>query len=296
MRIGLATFGPAQFAALHQVCTEAGHNPVVYVHCRSIKPRTPTEPRAAATAARIVEALPAGMDLLIPGTAGALAEALAGYQLDLLVGYGFSWRLPSTVLSTPRLGVINVHPSLLPRYRGPAPLLWAIRNGDTEIGLTIHRMDESFDTGRIIVQAGGVPLDDDVTAPRLWTRIEPVLRHLLAAALSLVAAGEPGRPQDGTGVSHAGFMEPEFSTVDWLSTARQVHNQVRVFRYMATGHGPVAQVDGRRLELLRTRLGPGPGVRVECCPARSHDGRRADADGDCGRIGHQGRARRGGRG
>jgi methionyl-tRNA formyltransferase len=115
------------------------------------------------------------MDLLLPGTAEGLADALGGYRLDLLVVYGFNWKLPASVLRSPRSGVINVHSSLLPRYRGPAPVLWAIRNGDAEIGLTVHRMDEQFDTGPILAQRGGIALEEDVTPQLLWQRVRPVL-------------------------------------------------------------------------------------------------------------------------
>lgn len=156
MRVALATFGTEEFAALHASCVAAGHEPVAYVYCRSMKPKSRTDTHAAAVAGRLLEALPPGMDLLLPGTAEGLADALGGYRLDLLVVYGFNWRLPAAVLRTPRSGVINIHSSLLPKYRGPAPVLWAIRNGDAEIGLTVHRMDEQFDTGPILAQRGGI--------------------------------------------------------------------------------------------------------------------------------------------
>jgi methionyl-tRNA formyltransferase len=229
-----------------------------------MRPKDRVDARAAAAIGRIVEVLPAGMDLLLPGTADGLADMLAGYRLDLLVVYGFNWKLPAAVLRTPRSGVINIHSSLLPRYRGPAPVLWAIRNGDAEIGLTVHRMDEQFDTGPILAQRGGIPLEEDVTPQRLWPVIRPVLGDVLAVALHRVANGVPGVPQDDTGASYAGFMEPEFSVVDWSRTATQVHNQVRMFGFMGPGHAPLAKVGDRWLKLLRTRLIPADGIRVEC--------------------------------
>lgn len=264
MRVALATFGPDEFETLHAACISAGHEPVAYVHCRSMKPRSPTDARAAEVVGRLTEALPAGMDLLLPGTAEGLADALAGYRLDLLVVYGFNWKLPAAVLRTPSAGVINIHSSLLPKYRGPAPVLWAIRNGDAEIGLTVHRMDERFDTGPILAQQGGIPLDDDVTPQGLWQRIRPVLGEVLGTALDLVAQGEPGVAQVDADASHAGFMEPEFSVVDRSRTAAQVHNQVRMFRFMGPRHAPVAEVGDRWLKVLRTRLEPAVGIRLEC--------------------------------
>lgn len=229
-----------------------------------MKPRSRTDARAAEVVGRLAEALPAGMDLLLPGTAEGLADALAGYRLDLLVVYGFNWKLPAAVLGTPRAGVINIHSSLLPKYRGPAPVLWAIRNGDAEIGLTVHRMDERFDAGPILAQQGGIPLDDDVTPQGLWQRIRPVLGEVLGTALDLVAQGAPGVAQVDADASQAGFMEPEFSVVDRSRTAAQVHNQVRMFRFMGPRHAPVAEVGGRWLKVLRTRLEPAEGIRLEC--------------------------------
>ena len=102
MRVGLATFGTDEFAVLHATCVAAGHDPVAYVYCRPMKPKGRTAARTAAVAGRPAEALPAGMDLLLPGTAEGLADALAGYRLDLLVVYGFNWRPPAAVLRTPR--------------------------------------------------------------------------------------------------------------------------------------------------------------------------------------------------
>ncbi|MFG1608585.1 methionyl-tRNA formyltransferase [Actinoplanes sp. NPDC049265] len=267
MRVALATFGEEEFSALHAACVDAGHVPVAYVHCRSMKPNSRTDAHAAAATGRIVGALPPGMDLVVPGSAEGLAAALAGYKLDLLVVYGFNWKLPASVLDTPKFGVINIHSSLLPRYRGPAPVLWAIRNGDPEIGLTIHRMNERFNAGPILTQRGGIPLDEDVTPERLWTRIRPVLSDLLTAALGLVASQSPGMPQDDSESSAAGFIEPEFSVVDWSRSAREVHDQVRMFAFMGRKDAPVAQIGGQRLTVLRTRLEPPGGIRVDCADA-----------------------------
>ncbi|BCJ54234.1 hypothetical protein Asp14428_57090 [Actinoplanes sp. NBRC 14428] len=267
MRVALATFGVQEFAALHAACREAGHVPVAYVYCRSMKPNSEPDAQAAATAGQLVEALPPGMDLLLPGSPEGLAGALAGYRLDLMVVYGFNWKLPASVLGVPRYGVVNIHTSLLPRYRGPAPVLWAIRNGDPEIGVTIHRMDERFDTGPILAQRGGIPLDEDVTPQRLWPLVRPVIRELLWVALERVASQDPGLPQDDTDASWAGFIEPGFSVVDWSRSAREIHNQVRMFAFMGRDHAPVARVGEQWLAVLRTRLRPGDGLRVECADA-----------------------------
>jgi len=264
MRIGLVSFGVAEFAALHETCVEAGHAPVFYAYSRSMRPGTATDEGAADVTGRITAALPAGTDLLLPGTSEGLGAALHGYALDLLVCYGFSWRLPRSVLGIPRYGVVNVHCSMLPKYRGPAPVLWAIRNGDPYLGVTIHRMNEEFDAGPILVQQDGIPIPDDVTPENLWTGLSPVLRGLLAAALHRAPDPSAGEPQATDGVSHAGLMEPEFSVVDTAKTAREVHNQVRTFRFMGPHLGPVATVGGRPLKVLGTSLTPTDGPRIDC--------------------------------
>jgi methionyl-tRNA formyltransferase len=264
MRIGLISFGVAEFAALRETCVEAGHGPVVYAYSRSIRPGTATDEGAAGVVGRITAALPAGTDLLLPGSSEGLGAALRGYDLDLLVCYGFSWRLPRSVLRIPRYGVVNVHCSMLPQYRGPAPVLWAIRNGDPSLGVTVHRMNEEFDAGPVLAQLDGIPIPDDVTPESLWTGLSPVLRNLLAVALDRAPDPLAGEPQAADGVSHAGLMEPEFSVVDITKTAREVHNQVRTFRFMGPRRGPVATVGGRSLKVLGTSLTPADGPRLDC--------------------------------
>ena len=89
----------------------------------------------------LVRAAPDGLDVVIPAARDRMAPLLRGYDPDLLLCLGFPWKIPPDALEVPRLGAVNGHPSLLPDYRGPSPVAWAIRNGETEIGYTFHRMD-----------------------------------------------------------------------------------------------------------------------------------------------------------
>lgn len=264
MRVALISFGAEEFSILQETCVASGHRPVAYAFSRSMRPRSPLDDGAVDAIGQIIGSMPLEMDLLLPGSAEGLGQAFAGYRLDLAVVYGFSWKIPPAVLGMPRFGVINIHSSLLPKYRGPAPVLWAIRNGDPEIGFTVHRMDEDFDTGPILAQQGGIPLDDDVTHECLRSRAAPMIRDLLTTALEKVARNDPGRPQEDSGASYAGLLEPEFFTVDWSSPAADIHHQVRTFRFMGASRGPVARVGDRWLKVLRTRLTEGDGLRVEC--------------------------------
>lgn len=259
------SYGAEGFANLHGPCVEAGHVPVAYVYAGSRKPGGVSGADVQGAVGRILEGMPAGVDLLLPRTVDGLARCLAGYEADVAVCDGFPWRVPVAALRVPRLGMLNVHPSLLPRHRGPMPIHWAVRLGDAETGVTIHRMDESFDTGRIVAARGGIRLEDDLDGDRLFEQVQAVTRELLPTALELVADGFPGQPQDEAEASYEPVMGPETAVIDWSSTVREVHNLVRAYRFgLFPVPGPLALVEGGWVSVLRTRTDAGPGVRMEC--------------------------------
>lgn len=262
--VGIASFAPEEFALLHEACENVGYRPVLYLHTRSLRPNKPADDSAPETVAGLIGAIPPGVGLALPGMSVELAPLFTAYRLDLLVVYGFNWRIPRDARNAMPLGALNIHTSLLPRYRGPAPVLWAIRNGDAETGVTVHRMDDGFDTGPILAQVGGVRIEDEVNPDGLAELLRPAIGTALALALERVQRGEPGEPQSEQGASYAGFLEPEFRTVDWARTARQVHDQVRVYRYIGTPNAPVGVVDGQRVVIRRTSLTPNARTRVEC--------------------------------
>jgi methionyl-tRNA formyltransferase len=265
VRIVLIADRDTVFHALHATCARAGHTVAAYVHARSSKPGGALAVNAEKRITRILRSIPPGTDLLLPGSATGLADSLPGYRPDLIVAFGLMWRLPVSVLHVPRLGAVNVHASLLPRYRGPIPVHWAVRNGDPECGVTVHRMAETFDTGNIMAQRGGIALADDPSFTAITAEIVSVAQELLVTTLSRLAAGEQGEPQDERSGSYGGWMEPEFSMVDWSKTAREIHNQVRTFRYgMDTGRGPLAEVNGAWIRVLRTSVTQASGTRMEC--------------------------------
>lgn len=156
----------------------------------------PADPDILEAAQAIVADLPAGMDLLLPGKTGSVAPMLADYRPDLLLVFGFNGRLPTEVLMLPQLGAVNIHPSALPRYRGPSPVLHAVRNGDPSIGITVHTMSETIDAGPVPVQADGIPLAEEATHQDVWELTRTAVPGLLASTLDRLAAGNTGVPQD----------------------------------------------------------------------------------------------------
>jgi methionyl-tRNA formyltransferase len=264
LRIVVASHSAEGFGLIRSVCAEAGHTTAAYVFGRTRRPGQVTPRGARDAVSRILDTIPPGMDLLLPGGADGVTRALREYQPDLVVCHGFPWRIPASALRIPRLGIMNIHPSLLPKYRGPLPVAWAIRNGDSELGVTLHWMDENFDSGRIIVQRGGIPLDDEIAPDRLFGRIRAAIRDLLPVALERAAAGFSGEPQNEADASYAGWMEPAFSRIDWSRGALEIHNQVRAARFLPDADGPVAFLDGAWVKIFRTRTSPGDGLRVEC--------------------------------
>ena len=168
LRIVIASYGPAQFRCLDETLTSLGHTPVAYLTSRSMRPGTVADPYLVEATKAIVADLPAARDLLLPASPAALAGLLGVYQPDVLLVFGFNWRLPPDALAVPKVGAVNVHPSALPKYRGPSPVLWAIRNGDPYLGLTVHRMTGRIDAGPVLAQLDDLPLPDQVTREDDW--------------------------------------------------------------------------------------------------------------------------------
>ncbi|WP_039832049.1 methionyl-tRNA formyltransferase [Nocardiopsis valliformis] len=264
LRICVISSGPDEFSTIHAACSDSGHRPVAYFHGRSLRSGGPNLGDAGEATAEILKVVPRGMDLLLPGNIEGLALSLESYRPDLLIVFGFAWKLPRSVLDIPRHGAINIHVSMLPKYRGPAPLLWAIRNGDPTGGITVHRMDEGFDTGNVLAQKDGIPLADDINWSNYCTDAMPVVYELLRTALTRVANEDPGEPQDHSEATYAGFMEEEFARIRWSDAAHTIHNQVRTHRFMRSPESPIAEVNGTRLIVKRTSLEPTEGQRVVC--------------------------------
>jgi methionyl-tRNA formyltransferase len=207
---------------------------------------------------------PQGVNLIFVRDKADLAGILRGLEPDLALCWGFSWKIPQEALDVPRHGIVNQHPALLPRHRGPIPLSWALREGDDVFGVTWHRMDAELDTGAILAQSSIPILDEETTMFETGPRIVPAGLALLPEVFEKLAAGDPGLPQGDEGASWGGMLGEDYATIDWSTqTAREIHNQVRAWNFafeMGPVDGPFAELDGKRVKVTRTLLtDPGDG-------------------------------------
>ena len=158
---------------------------------------------------------------------GEVLEKLAGFAPDLIVVVAYGKILPREVLELPPLGCINVHASLLPRYRGAAPIHWAIIRGEGVTGVTTMYIDEGMDTGDIILQEE-VPILPEDNAGTLHDKLAHAGARLLLDTVARIKAGtEPRIPQPEEGVSYAPPLERTDEILDWNRPARQLWFQVR---------------------------------------------------------------------
>jgi methionyl-tRNA formyltransferase len=210
--------------------------------------------RRSPTYLEVVAAVPPGVDVIVSNHPQRWAAMLAPLRPDLIVSGGFPWRIPSEVLALPRLGAINMHPALLPRYRGPAAIEWALRNGDAELGFTVHRLSPDFDTGPILAQAR-IPITDEDDIDSLVAKFGPVVPELLRQALARVAWGDLGEAQDEAEATYAGLFEDAWRVIDWSQPARTIHNQVRSWIGLRDiPAGALGEIDGETLQITKTRL------------------------------------------
>jgi len=201
---------------------------------------------------------------------GAFPETLASMAPDLIVVTAYGRILPPSILSLPRLGCVNVHASLLPRWRGAAPIQWAIAEGDSESGVCLMVMDEGLDTGPVLASQS-TPIAPTETGESLHDRLSTMGASLLGDRLNEVLnqALTPQIQEEGS-ASYARMLKREDSWIDWRCSANSIANQIRGF-YPWPGASTTIALNGqtKRLKLFPT-VEPGerptdsaPGTLVE---------------------------------
>ena len=206
----------------------------------------------------------------------ALVESLHP-ELTVVVAYGQI--LPQKLLDVPKFGSVNVHASLLPKYRGAAPIQWAVLDGEAETGVSLMYMTRRLDAGDVIATAR-TAIGAEETAPELWDRLAKLGGELLVATIPHLQDGTASRtPQDESVFTYAPMLTKAMSPVDWNRSAAAIHNQIRGLQPWPCA---VAEIDGRLCKLFRAEIGgetkavPGTilradkqGIEVACGDGRS---------------------------
>jgi methionyl-tRNA formyltransferase len=238
-----------------------GITPVAVITSRFARNALAEERRNA-----ILTSSPDGLDLCFAADKSSLLRLTQAYEPDIGLCTGYGWRIPPEVLAVPRFGVLNTHPSLLPRHRGPFPFSWAVRENDAELGLTVHLMDEDFDTGPILAQ-GSRPMPDTLTLEGMAPTLRDLSAELVPKALRRVLAGDRGDPQTDEGATYAGPFGEDYAELDPGKSRAELFRQVAAWKLMfhTPTVGPIATVDGERLLVLDAALdAPGDGaIRLE---------------------------------
>ena len=183
-------------------------------------------------------------------------QTLVGWKPDLIAVAAFGRILPPAILSLPSLGCINVHGSLLPKYRGAGPIQWAIINGETETGITTMQMDEGMDTGAMLLQEA-IPITSDDTAGSLSERLAQLGGRLLVETIARLKAGTlVPRPQDASQATMAPLLKKEDGVIDWTLPAAVLANRVRGLSPWPGAYTTI--VGGDRWTIWRALALPGP--------------------------------------
>ena len=187
---------------------------------------------------------------------GTALEQLKIWKPDLIVVVAYGKFLPKEILELPRLGCINVHASLLPKYRGAGPIQWAILNGETVTGVTTMYMAEGMDTGDMLERAS-LEIGPDETADELHDRLSVLGAKLL---LSTVDKAEKGtlqpEKQDDSLASYAPMLTKDLSHIDFSQPAQKIHNQIRG---LSSWPAAYTSYQGKRLKVYKSRLLDGSG-------------------------------------
>ncbi len=194
-------------------------------------------------------------------------EALAACAPDVLVVAAYGLLLPTEVLQLPRLGCLNIHASLLPRWRGAAPIHRAIEAGDAETGITIMQMDEGLDTGAMLLRRA-ISIHPDDTTASLHDRLAVLGADMIVEALDALDAGRlTATPQPAEGVTYAAKISKAEAELDWQRPAAQIERAVRAFNPF-----PVASTHlrGTAIKVWRAQLAEGKGTPGEVLAVGDH--------------------------
>lgn len=187
---------------------------------------------------------------------GEAFKILSELNPDVIVVVAYGKILPNNILELPKYGCINVHASLLPRFRGAAPIQWSIILGEKETGVTTMQMDDGIDTGDML-QSASLAIDENETADELHDRLSALGAKLIIETLEAVENGTAIRTkQDDSLSNYAPMLSKDISPLDFTEVAQGVHNKVRGLNSWPSA---TAIMDGKRIKIHKTRLVEGSG-------------------------------------
>ncbi|QEW22232.1 Methionyl-tRNA formyltransferase [Marinibacterium anthonyi] len=254
---------------------QAGHD-IAAVYCQPPRPAgRGKKPRPTPVHAR-AEAL--GIEVRHPVSLKSTDEqaAFAALDADIAVVVAYGLILPQPILDAPTHGCLNIHASLLPRWRGAAPIHRAILSGDGETGICIMQMEAGLDTGPVLLRQSTAIGAEETTAD-LHDRLSAMGAALIVEALARLDTLTPD-PQPEDGVTYAAKIDKAEARIDWTKPAAQVDRQIRG---LSPFPGAWTEIDGERLKLLASRLATGQGTQnTPGTPGQALDDRLTIACGD----------------
>jgi methionyl-tRNA formyltransferase len=192
-----------------------------------------------------------GIETLMDPAHAQLLQALRAASPEFIFSFYYRRMLAAQLLACARRGAFNMHGSLLPKYRGRAPVNWAVLKGESETGATLHEMTAKPDAGRIVDQER-VPIGPDDLAIEVFRRVTDAAETVLKRSLPKLVAGTAGlRPQDLSRGSYFGGRRPQDGRIDWSRSALEIHNLVRAVA------PPYPGAFSDRMKIHRTRIEPG---------------------------------------
>lgn len=178
-------------------------------------------------------------------------EFLRKYEADIFVVAAFGQILPKSILDMPKFGCINVHASLLPKYRGAAPIQWAVINGDKVTGVTIQQMDIGVDTGDIIVTKE-LAISEEETGGGLFDKLAVVGAEACLEALEQIANGTATRtPQNHDEATHVSMISKEFGNIDWNKSAAEIERLIRGLNPWPSAY---TKLDGKTFKIWKAKV------------------------------------------
>lgn len=261
MRFRIVFFGTPSFAVPSLAVLIDGPDEVVGVICQADRPAGRGQKMRVPPVKELARqrGVPVEQPERIRGA--AFEELLRAWRPDVVVVAAYGRILPRNVLELPPHGCINVHASLLPKYRGAAPIQWAIARGERETGVTIMQMNEAMDEGDILLQRA-TPIGDTETAAELAERLSRLGAEALLDALAALERGELRRvPQDDAAMTLAPIIAKSDGEIDWSRGAEEIANRCRAFQPWPSTftylHGKLLKVHRARAARGATSEAPG---------------------------------------